>query len=199
MPNSTDQQDVIFASVYAGPLYDLAQERGVAEQVGEELRELAKLCEQDAEFARFVASPIVSVEQRRATFDRLFKDRVHELTANTLQVMNDHERSALIPALAQAYVARQQAASNEVPVTVWSAVALDDGQQAAVAATAERLAGRKPVLRFEVDEALIGGLVVEIDGVRYDYSARRQLRQAERRLVERGQRGLQVSYTNDGV
>ena len=66
---------------------------------------------------------------------------------------------------------------NRRPVTVRSAVPLDEAQQDALRDRLARLLGGTPVLTVQVDPALIGGLVVRVGDDVYDASVRNQLEQ----------------------
>ena len=195
MPESIDQL-VNIAAAYAGPLFELAQRNGVSDVVRSDLEGLRDLARKDPMFADFIASKSIANEHRAASLERLFRGRLHDLTLNTMLVMNDNDRGAVVPALLDAFVSRQQAAANEIAATAISAFELDGAQKQDIEQTAATLSGKRPVLHWRVDPTIMGGLILEIDGVRYDYSVRRQLLQTRRRLADRGQRGLEVRVEN---
>lgn len=192
MPESLDQQ-IAVASVYADALFELARKQGIEAEVADELSELEKLCQQDQAFAAFVATRALAMEHRAASLDRMFRGKLNDITLNTLQILNENERGELIPALNRAFIARRRIVANEVEVRVVSAFDLDDGQRAEVERTARELSGRNPVIAYSVDPALLGGLILQIGDVRYDYTVRQQLETARERLVQRGERGLKVT------
>jgi F-type H+-transporting ATPase subunit delta len=192
MPESLDQQMAV-AAVYADALFDLARRQGIEADVADELAELDRLCQQNDDFRRFVSTRALAVEHRAASLDRMFRGKLSDITLNTLQVMNENDRGELIPALNRAFIARRRAAANEVEVRVVSAFDLDDGQRAEIERTAREISGKNPVIAYSVDPSLLGGLVLQIGDVRYDYSVRQQLEAARDRLVQRGERGLKVT------
>jgi F-type H+-transporting ATPase subunit delta len=78
-------------------------------------------------------------------------------------------------------------------VTVRSAVSLDDAQQDGLRQRlALLLGGATPVLRVEVDPALIGGLVVQVGDDVYDASIRTHLARLRDRLAEGWTRAIQA-------
>lgn len=191
MPDSLNQQQNV-AAVYAGALYDLARQSGQEQQVQLELDELARLFRMDAGFRQFLSSRSLHSEQRRNGLERMLRGRLSDFTLNTLLVMNEKDRGDLVEALCEAYATCMRDALGEIEGTVHSAVPLDQAQRQEVERTAAELSGRKPVLRFEVDAGIIGGLILQIGDIRYDYSLRHQLQVAHERLTLRAERGLRV-------
>ena len=77
-------------------------------------------------------------------------------------------------------------------MTVRSAVPLDDGQVAALRDRVVALiGGATPMLHFEVDPGLIGGLVVQVGDVVYDASARSRIGQFHRQILDSRLREIQ--------
>lgn len=180
------------ANIYAEALFSLAAKAGRIEETRSELEELVKLERQDPAFAAFMSSAAIGAERRAEALERMFRGRLSDEVLNTLLVLNRHGRFGLTAALLRAYELRQKEAAGQVEVAVSSAVELDADEQSRVKRTAEEISGRQPVMTFTVDPELLGGLVMQIGDLRYDNSVRRQLGEARRRLVERGQRGLTV-------
>lgn len=180
------------ADVYAAALFALAQEADALDDVRAELEELVKLAEQEPDFARFLAADSVDDDARRDSLEKLFRGRLSDIVLNTLHVMNDHGRAGLLRALLRAFVLRLEDARGQVEVTATSAVALTDDERSAVEGLAEHLSGKKPLVEYETDESLIGGLVIQIGDYRFDYSIRWQLAAAREQLLERGHRGLEI-------
>lgn len=185
-----------FAEVYAAALFALATEAGRVSAVQSELDELVKAEEADADYSAFLTSGAFSEEQRAATLEKLFRGKLSDLTLNTLLVMNRNGRSGLTKALRRAFELRAQTAANEVEASVVSAVKLSDAEREQVEAAIGRVSGKKPLVAYRVDSDILGGLIVQVGGLRYDNSLSRQLRLAHRQIRERSERGLEVGVTD---
>lgn len=191
----TFDKQLEIADVYAGALFDLAREAGKVDEVREELEELVKLREhEDAGVAEFFVSRALDDDTRTALIEKLFRGKLSDLTLDTLAVMNRHGRPGLLPALLRCFVLRQEAAAGQIEATATSAAALSEQERAAVAELAARLSGKKPLLKFEVDPDLIGGLILQIGDLRYDNSVRTHLNTALEGLRARSERGLEVEF-----
>lgn len=178
------------ADVYAAALFGLAQEASAVDTVRAELEGVAGLLAANPQFAEFVQSTAVDDDQRRKSLERIFRGRLSDLLVNTLHVMHDHGRLALVPTVLRAFVLRLEDARGQVEVQATSAIELDDGQRRAVERLAEHLSGRKPLVEYTVDPDVLGGLVLQIGDMRYDNSLRRHLHVARTRLLARPNRGL---------
>lgn len=184
------EEELALADVYAEALFALARDADRVTDVRDELAELARLAAAEPSFAALLRSAAVDDDDRRASLERAFRGKLSDITLNTLQVMNNHGRVHLVEPLRRAFVLRAQRAANQVEVTVTSAVTLTPEQQAEVTKLAAALSGQEPLVQYEIDADIIGGLVLRVGDYRYDGSVRRRLEQARQRLAERGSAGL---------
>lgn len=178
------------ADVYAAALFELAREKDQVEHVRGELDELVKLLNTQPEFAAFLESAGIGAERREAGLERMLRGRVSDLVLNTLLVMNRHGRAGLLAALHRRFVLRQEQAAGEVEGVAISAVELSPEQRGEVQRLAAVLSGKKPLLKFEVDPQVVGGLVLRIGDMLWDDSIRTKLETARQALHERAERGF---------
>jgi F-type H+-transporting ATPase subunit delta len=136
-------------------------------------------------FAELMASPKLGASDRDRVLVALFGGKVAPTVVNFLRVLNRHGRISLLAAIAAAARAEWDRKQGRRPVTVRSAVSLDDGQKKALESKLSNLIGATPVLTLEVDPTLIAGLVVQVGDDVYDASVRTQLSRLRDRLIER--------------
>ena len=183
------------AKVYADALFDLAKAAGTIDKIGAELQELASIQVQEPQFAEFLSSQVIDDDERERSLERMFRGRVDDALLDTLQVMNQHGRIGLLPQLLRAFVLRIEEDRGQVEVQAISAVELSGVEQADVQTLAAQLTGRQPLMDYRIDPSIIGGLVLEGGGYRYDDSVRHNLDALRRRLLERSSRGLKIGVT----
>lgn len=181
------------AQVYADALFDLAQRAGTVDQIRAQLQELVTAQEQDPDFAGFLDSMIVDDDERERSLERMFRGRLDDILVDTLQVMNKHGRTGLLPQLLRAFILKTEEARGEIEVAAISAVELSGVEQADVQALAAHLSGKRPLMEYRVEAGIIAGLVLEMGGHRYDDSIRHQLDAVRVRLLERSSRGLKIA------
>ena len=183
------------AKVYADALFDLAKAAGTIDKIGAELQELASFQVQEPQFAEFLSSQVIDDDERERSLERMFRGRVDDTLLDTLQVMNQHGRIGLLPQLLRAFVLRIEEDRGQVEVQAISAVELSGVEQADVQTLAAQLTGRQPLMDYRIDPSIIGGLVLEVGGYRYDDSVRHNLDALRRRMLERSSRGLKIGVT----
>ena len=93
----------------------------------------------------------------------------------TLAAMQREDDLSLIEQVAKHYKELLDAQDTTVSVTVTTAVPLDDDLRAKVRAKAEKDLNAPVYLVERVDPAIIGGIMLEVRGKRYDASVRAQL------------------------
>jgi F-type H+-transporting ATPase subunit delta len=171
------------ARAYAASLLDLANEKGGAEAVGQELAELLEALDQDPQFASFLSSPVISTTERQTILDRVLRPRVSPLLANFLGVLNQHGRLGLLGEVASAFAEMLQQQLGRIEVGVTVAQPIDASEQEAVRQQVSRALGKEASIAVSVDESIIGGIVLQVGDKRIDGSVRAQLDQLKRRML----------------
>ena len=184
MPKADDKQMAV-AQVYSRAMHDLAVSKGEADGLLEELRELAGSIERDPDFAAFVSSPMIDAEDRSQALERIFRGRASDLVVDSLQILNRKGRLALLPAIAEAFHLQHLEHLGRVDVLVTTAVPLGDSLRDRLTAALSGHSGRQPVLIEEVDESLIGGIVLRIDDEKIDASVVHEIDRLHRALRDR--------------
>ncbi len=188
-----DEKQVAVARVYSRSMLELAEKDGQAAALLEELQALVAAMHDNPGFRDFLVSPLVDVGDRERIVEKQFRGRLSDLLVNSLQVLNQHGRLDVLETLAGVYRDEYQELHGEVDVYVTTAVPLSDALRQEIEASAERLVGRTPKLIAEVDESLIGGLVVRVDDRKFDTSVARALRNLRDELGERASQQIYES------
>ena len=182
-----DDKQMSVAHVYARAIHDLAKARGDADHVAEEIEELAGYLERDEDFASFLASPLIEPKDRAKTLEKLLRGKASDLLVDSLQVINRKERLGLLAAIAEAYHLQHQEHLGRVDVHVRSAVALGDQLRQRLITVLGKHSGKEPVLIEEVDESLIGGMVLRVDDEKIDGSVVHEIDRLRKALRERSE------------
>jgi F-type H+-transporting ATPase subunit delta len=189
---SFDDRQTAVARVYADALLGLAERRGEADELRDELAAVAAEVERDDALRAFLVTPLVDAEARAASLERIFRGRASDLLVDGLQVLNRKGRLGLVPAIAAVYARAHNQLRGRIEVAVTSAVPLDDEQRAAVAAAVARRSGRRALLQETVDPALVGGMVIQIGDQKADASVASRLHALSDALLDRASREIQA-------
>jgi len=180
-----NEKEIAVARVYARSMLGLAEQRGEAEALLEELRELAAELDSLPELTAFLASPFIDRERKGAVIEKLLRGSGSDLLVDSLQVINRKRRLSLIAAIAMVFRLEYEKAHDVEVVNAVTAVPLTQGLRERVMAAAEGFTGKRVRLEERVDPGLIGGLVLEIGDQKLDSSVSVDLERLHRSMLER--------------
>ncbi|HBL30700.1 MAG TPA: ATP synthase F1 subunit delta [Acidobacteria bacterium] len=179
--------------LYAKALLDLAEEKGQADELLEELTALSGYLASHPELEELFGSPLVEKEARGRTIEKIFRGNASDLLVDALQVIHRKGRLGSLRAITEACRQELRDRRGMVDAQVRTAVPLTADLRAKLTASLARFTGRKPTLFEKVDPSLIGGIVVEVAGTKIDTSVASRLRglgaALERRASEEIHRG----------
>ena len=164
------------AGRYATALFDLAASAKELDAVAADLATLKMMMEENRDLARLVKSPIISrADQAKAMGAVLEKLGVGDLVRRFIGTVAQNRRLFSLPGMINAYGQLLAAERGEVVAQVISAKKLNQGQLDAVSAALKTAIGSDVSLESEVDESLIGGLVIKVGSRMVDNSIRTKL------------------------
>jgi len=159
------------------------------DQVDAVVEELEAICSDvlraNPRFAEVLGSDSVSIGEKDRIVTDAFEGRALPTVVRFLRVLNRHGRLGLLSSVTKQARATLDRRQNRKPVTVRSALPLDEGQQSALRDRLASMTQATPVITLVVDPSLIGGLVVQVGDDLYDASVRTRLEAIRGRLIER--------------
>ena len=170
------------AAEYGRALFELAGE-GDGDAIERDAEVLLAAFRASPEYIRLLETPGIPTEQKRAALTRA-AEGAHPYLLNTLCLLLDRSRAALIPAVLAAFLAERREARGEVVATVETAMPLTDKEKKALTVALSRKYQKTVTLREVVDARLIGGIRVYIGGQLLDDTLRRRLDDIGARLSE---------------
>jgi len=160
---------------YAKAVAEIAREENVLDEVGGELFAVASVTA-DPEIGAALASPLLSPAHRRALMQSIAERLgLRPSIRNFLLLLADQHRLDQLGAIAEHYQRLVDAALGRVRARITSATEISADEQRAVIGALEGLTGKKVIAEGAVDPALLGGIVVEVEGKVYDGSVQTQL------------------------
>lgn len=168
---------------YARALIDVAQQKGLVEQVGRELDGFEAILKQEPRFARVLRAPVIAPARKLALLRSTMAGRLSDLTLRFLELLVQKEREELLPDIPAEYRRLSYEIRNLQPVEVTTAVALTPEERSGLQAALGKRTGKTIELHERTDPALMGGAVIRIGDTIYDGSVRGQLRRLRQRLL----------------
>lgn len=171
------------AKRYARAMLGLSGDQRQLESWGGELERLARVVEAPeiaVPFASPEVSPTAKVEALAMIAEKLnLSFPVRSFTA----VVAQHGRIEDLPAIAEVYRTLLDELAGRARATLTFAQQPADAELGQVVAGLEAIAHKKIVPTINLDGALLGGVVAELEGKIYDGSLATRLAQAQRRLA----------------
>ena len=175
------------AGRYANALFELALEDKAVDQVMSELDAFAALLDESSDLRRLVGSPVFSADEQAAALAAILeRGKVAGLTARFLGLVAKNRRLFAVRDMIGAYRALLATHRGEITAEVVSARGLNNDEMAALKAAIKQAMGTDVVVSANVDEGLLGGLVVKIGSRQIDTSLRSKLNNLNIALKEVG-------------
>jgi F-type H+-transporting ATPase subunit delta len=157
---------------YARALFLTAKQYDVVASVEDDLNTIVHLLDSDESFNDFVTAPYTGREEKIATIDRIFSDRVTAVTMQLLRVMLEKRREEEIRTVRAEFISLRRADEGVVHAIVTTAELLPNDQRTALLKKLETTIGKKVESEFRVDPLLIGGIRVAYGNYVLDGSIR---------------------------
>lgn len=170
---------------YAQALFSLAQEKGMMDQIENDLALVVQTLRENADVRRVVQHQDIPPEAKIRLVKEIFQGKVAPLTVNFLGVVLAKRREEYLPDIYARYVEQADASRGVVEAEVRSAVPLAPEQTHALAERIGSRLGKKLKLTTRVDASLMGGIVMRVGDTLLDGSVRTRLERMRERLLQK--------------
>jgi F-type H+-transporting ATPase subunit delta len=171
------------AQVYANALFEVASENDVTDDVREQLGQFADELDENRDLQIFLFSPYFSSQEKKDGIRKIVED-ADERFLNFLELLAERHRMPAIFRIRRAYDALWRKENKLLPVTVTSAVELDEGLVDGLGKRIEEQTGKKVELTSKVDADVLGGLVLQVGNMVLDASIRNRLEQLRKQVAK---------------
>src|SRR3712207_542792 len=169
------------ASVYARSLFEVAREHGNLDVVREQLGQVADALESDQQLQVFFFSPYFSTEEKKAGLRRAITD-ADPVVINFLELLIEKHRTPAIFRIRRTFEKLWQDENRLLPVSVTSAVPLDEATVRQIGDRIAEQTGRRVDLTARVEPDILGGIIVRVGNSVLDASVRHRLDKLRREV-----------------
>ncbi|MDY6941118.1 MAG: ATP synthase F1 subunit delta [Cyanobacteriota bacterium] len=165
------------ADPYAKALMSIADDRDLANRIGENMAMLQQLLKDSPELAEFLDNPIVAPEDKKAVLRRVVESEIEPVALNFLLLLVDRGRILFLEEVCKRYRALLRERNQTVLAEVTSTVELAGSQREAIESKVKDLTGARQVeIEAKIDPDIIGGVIIKVGSQVFDASLRGQLR-----------------------
>ena len=160
---------------YAQALFSLAQESQSEEAICEGLKLMEGLVKETPEILDFLAAPNIPMKERTGALETALRGNVPEYALSFVQLLCEHGHIRELEACVSDYEELWNDARGLSTARVVSAVALTEEEKRQLQQRLCARTGHEVRLECTVDESLLGGLIVTMDGKVMDGSLKHRL------------------------
>ena len=160
---------------YAEALFALALEQGKSKEFFEELTLVNDILLSTPEYLAILVSPSITVSEKIDLVDKAFSS-LDEMVLNFLKLLIEKGRISIFPLCLEEYQRLYDASRKTIVATVISAAELTDSEKAKIINKLEKKYGCKIELECQVDESILGGLIIKTEDSIIDGSLKKKLR-----------------------
>ena len=166
---------------YAKAILDLANSKGVAEAVNNDMKLIASTIESNLELSTFIQNPTTKVEVKESALLEVFAN-VNGITKGLFHLLFENKRFEILNAIAVEY-SKVFDESNGIEVAkVTTAIPMDAALETKVLAKVSTLSDKKITIENIVDPSIIGGFILRIGDQQYNASVANRLQVLKREL-----------------
>ena len=170
------------ARVYAESLFEVAKETGKLDEIREQLGQFADALDQNRELATFFFSPYFSSAEKRDGIKQAVSGAEPELV-NFLELLAEKHRMPVIFRIRREFDHLWAEENRQLEVNLTSAVELDPAVAKRVGEEVAKQTDREVELASEVDEDILGGLVLRVGNMVLDASIKTRLERLRREIA----------------
>jgi F-type H+-transporting ATPase subunit delta len=170
------------ARVYADALFGAAKAKEKLDEIHEQLGEFADALADNREMQLFFFSPYFSSSEKKEALKKAVDGIEPELN-NFLELLAEKHRMPVLFRIRRQFDALWAKENKRLGVTVTSAVDLDPDIAKRIGKEIEDQTGQTVELQSRVDDAILGGLVVQVGNMVLDASVRNRLEKLRKSVV----------------
>ncbi|MDQ3759847.1 MAG: ATP synthase F1 subunit delta [Actinomycetota bacterium] len=171
------------ARVYGDALFEVAKEAGKLDEVRDELGQFADALDSDRELQIFFFSPYFSSQEKREGIAKTVSGGTEELV-NFLELLAEKHRMPAVFRIRRALDELWAEENRRLEVRLTSAVPLDSSVVDRVGSEIERKTKMRIDLQSDVDEDILGGLVLRVGNMVLDASLRAKLDKLRKEVAQ---------------
>ncbi|MBR6185771.1 MAG: ATP synthase F1 subunit delta [Clostridia bacterium] len=172
-----------FGREYGEGLYALCREEAIENPCLEELHTLQAAFRDNAAFLHLLANMTLSKEERVRIVDDTLKGQIHAYVLNFIKILVERGAIHSFPDCVKAYQESYNRDHQVAEAEVTTASPLNAEQKEKLLQKLRQISGREVALKEKIDPSVLGGVLLEMDGKRYDNTVQNRLKTIRRAMA----------------
>lgn len=169
---------------YAKSLVDLAIEKGLLKEVFNDMRFLQKICASNQDFVSVLRSPIINEDKKIKIIEAVTAGRISPLSTVFIKLLTSKKREYNIPEIIISFIDQYNSLNGIHRAKITTATPLSEDLKNQFIAKIKTSASINNVeLETSVNDSIIGGFILEMEGRLVDSSILRDLRDIQKQFM----------------
>ncbi len=160
---------------YAKAIFEIATEEGKSKEYRESFSLIRDVILDNPQYIALLSSPAIEMSERKEAINKAFGKAVPENILSYIKLLCEKGHLKFLLDSIDEFNDMYEKINKITTARVKSATELLKGQKAALLEKLEKITGGRVVIDYEIDESIIGGLIIEMDGKIIDGSLKGQL------------------------
>ncbi|OQC07023.1 MAG: ATP synthase subunit delta [Candidatus Hydrogenedentes bacterium ADurb.Bin101] len=172
------------AKKYTLALHAAITDREELQRTDRAYRTFMQICTAEPKLLRFLCNPIVPLSARQAVLDTALQACTPPPAMEALaHLLLKRNRFSLLPVIVSQYMEQVDTWLNRVEVTVYTTIPLTEELKAKMEQSLKNFTGSTIRMECIIDPAILGGLIVNMQGFSFDFSYRNRLKRLKEKLL----------------
>lgn len=164
---------------YAEAIFAIALEEGKPNEYGRALEQTLEVFAENPEYMDLLASHAIPKAERVECIGQAFSELLPEHVLSLVQLLCENDKITMLDECVKEYRRLLDEANRVTKARVVSSVELTDIEKQRLTEKLEKMSGNTVELECVTDPAILGGLVIEMNGKIMDGSLRHRLHEAK--------------------
>lgn len=169
------------AKRYAKALLELSHSELFADKIYEDIKFILDTMEQSVELKGFLASPVVSVEDKKDVLQKIFNGKIDDSVLNFLLLLNENSRLEILEDIELSFKELLDEERNILNVAVTSAIELNEEQKNILKTKLENKFNKAVNSSYDINTDILGGLILKINDTVIDLSIKKRIENLAKR------------------
>lgn len=167
---------------YALALFETAYESGNIDEIRNEIRKIKDLLKEMPDYIEYLSNPGISKKERMEALSLAFEGKVDDVLYAFLAVMTEGSDIGSFFDAQKEFEHMYEDYKKFTYAEITSAVELTEEEKKKIVNKLESITGKSVRPKYKIDPALMGGITVTADGIFFDGSVRKNLKNLEKEI-----------------
>lgn len=169
---------------FAKSLLQFSIEKEELEVIVEEMRYVNRTCKENKDLVLMLESPVIKMDKKLKVFTQIFGDRISKTSMTFFNIVFRRNREELIPDITESFILQYKKFKNIHTVYIESAHELSTENKNSILEFLSRTIKDDIELIENINEDLIGGVILRIDDLQIDASVKHTLNNLDKEFAK---------------